>query len=127
MLGAVIYHVKKYLPADAFIAAAIRKSALKYAVYIFIGLVGLNAQIDPLVDRVGQDLQAAYARKILRRELPERWSCSIGAEVPSAEVAFGHIENVFVHFTLVVVKADYRVEEHEAASSGWHVGSAHTL
>ncbi|HIN14734.1 MAG TPA: hypothetical protein EYM69_03740 [Dehalococcoidia bacterium] len=109
MLGAVIYHVKKYLLADAFIAAAIRKSALKYAVYIFIGLEGLNAQIDPLVDRVGQDLQAAHARKILRRELPERWSYSIGAEVPSGEVAFDHIENVFVHFTLVVVKADYRI------------------
>ena len=90
----MIYHVKKYLPADAFIAAAIRKSALKYAVYIFIGLKGLNAQIDPLVDRVGQDLQAAYARKILRRELPERWSYSIGVEVPSAEVAFGHIGHV---------------------------------
>jgi len=56
MLGAVIYHVNKYLLADAFIAAAIRKSALKYAVYIFIGLEGLNAQIDPLVDRVGQDI-----------------------------------------------------------------------
>ena len=94
MLGAVIYHVKKYLLADAFIAAAIRKSALKYAVYIFIGLEGLNAQIDPLVDRVGQDLQAAHARKILRRELPERWSYSIGAEVPSGEVAFDHIEHV---------------------------------
>jgi hypothetical protein len=56
VLGAVIYHVKKYLLADAFIADAIRKSALKYAVYIFIGLEGLNAEIDPLVDRVGQDL-----------------------------------------------------------------------
>ena len=54
MLGAVIYHVKKYLLADAFIAAAIRKSALKYAVYIFIRLEGLNAQIDPMVDRVGR-------------------------------------------------------------------------
>ena len=92
MLGAVIYHVKKYLPADAFIAAAIRKSALKYAVCIFIGLEGLNAQIDPLVDRVGQDLQAAQGRKILRRGLPERWSYSNGAEVPSGEVASEHVE-----------------------------------
>ena len=39
----------------------------------------------------------------------------------------GHIENVLVHFTLVVVKADYRIEKHEAVSSVWHVGSAHTL
>jgi hypothetical protein len=39
----------------------------------------------------------------------------------------GHIENVFVHFTLLGVKADYRIEEHEAVSSVWHVGSAHTL